>query len=74
MGHVDHGKTTLLDAIRKTSVVATHGPDATELAAVEGEVDLDVDHPAVAPPHEVPAGIPVEAAHEQESGEDAPAA
>jgi hypothetical protein len=41
---------------------------------VEGEVDLDVDHPAVAPPDEVPAGIPVEAAHDQESGEDAPAA
>jgi N utilization substance protein A len=55
-------------------VVATHGPDATELAAVEGEVDLDVDHPAVASPHEVPAGVPVEAAHDQEGGEDAPAA
>ncbi len=63
-----------LDPEAPADVVATHGPDATELAAVEGEVDLDVDHPAVAPPHEVPAGIPVEAAHEQESGEDAPAA
>jgi hypothetical protein len=31
-------------------------------------------HPTVAPPDEVPAGIPVESAHEQESGEDAPAA
>jgi N utilization substance protein A len=64
----------LLDPEAPGDVVATHGPDATEIAAVEGEVDLDVDHPAVAPPHEVPAGIPVEAAHEQESGEDAPAA
>jgi transcription termination/antitermination protein NusA len=63
-----------LDPEAPADVVATHGPDATELAAVEGEVDLDVDHPAVAPPHEVPAGIPVEAAHDQESGEDAPAA
>jgi N utilization substance protein A len=64
----------LLDPEAPGDVVATHGPDATEIAAVEGEVDLDVDHPAVASPHEVPAGIPVEAAHEQESGEDAPAA
>jgi transcription termination/antitermination protein NusA len=63
-----------LDPEAPADVVATHGPDATELAAVEGEVDLDVDHPAVAPPDEVPAGIPVEAAHDQESGEDAPAA
>ncbi len=39
--------------------------------AEEGEVDLDVSHPATAPPHEVPAGIPVE--HE-EGGEDTPAA
>jgi N utilization substance protein A len=64
----------LLDPEAPADVVATHGPDATEIAASEGEVDLDVDHPAVAPPHEVPAGIPVEVVHEQESGEDAPAA
>jgi N utilization substance protein A len=64
----------LLDPEAPGDVVATHGPDATKIAADEGEVDLDVDHPAVAPPHEVPAGIPVEATHEQESGEDAPAA
>src|SRR3954463_7045510 len=61
----------LLDAEAPADVVATHGPDATEIAAEEGEVDLDVSHPATAPPHEVPAGIPVE--HE-EGGEGAPAA
>ena len=52
-------------------MVATHGPAATEIAAAEGEVDLDVAPPTLAPPHEVPAGIPVE--HE-ESGEGTPAA
>ena len=63
-----------LESEAPADIVATHGPDATEIAAVEGEVDLDVVHPTVAPPDEVPAGIPVESAHEQESGEDAPAA
>jgi transcription termination/antitermination protein NusA len=61
-----------IDSEAPADAVATHGPDATELAAEEGEVDLDVSHPAMAPPDEVPAGIPVE--HERESGEDAPAA
>ena len=60
-----------LESEAPADVVATHGPDATEIAAEEGEVDLDVSHPATAPPHEVPAGIPVE--HE-EGGEGAPAA
>src|SRR5947207_3320783 len=32
----------------------------------EDEVDLDVSHPRVAPPEEVPAGIPVEAATDEE--------
>jgi N utilization substance protein A len=60
-----------IDSEAPADVVATHGPDATEIAAEEGEVDLDVSHPQIAPPDEVPAGIPVE--HE-EGGEGAPAA
>lgn len=63
-----------LESEAPADVAATHGPDATEIAAVEGEVDLDVEHPTLAPPDEVPAGIPVESAHEGESGEDVPAA
>jgi N utilization substance protein A len=55
-------------------VVATHGPDATEIAAAEGEVDLDVEHPEIAAPEEVPAGIPVESGRDRESGEEAPTA
>ena len=55
-------------------MAATHGPDATEIAAVEGEVDLDVEHPAIAAPEEVPAGIPVESGRDRESGEEAPTA
>ncbi|HWJ31935.1 MAG TPA: transcription termination factor NusA [Gaiellaceae bacterium] len=61
-----------LESEAPADVVATHDPSATEVAAAEGEVDLDVSHPAVAPPEEVPAGIPVQ--REQESGEGTPAA
>src|SRR5512132_3099693 len=60
-----------LESEAPADIAATHGPDATEIAAEEGEVDLHVSHPQVAPPDEVPAGIPVE--HE-EGGEDTPAA
>src|SRR5437868_7097983 len=61
-----------LESEATADAVATHGPDATEIAAAEGEVDLDVEHPAVAAPEEVPAGIPVE--HDHQSGEESPTA
>jgi N utilization substance protein A len=49
-----------VDSAAPADAVATHGADATAIAAAEGEVDLDVSHAEVAPLPEVPAGIPVE--------------
>src|SRR4051794_4113646 len=60
-----------LESEAPADVVATHGPDATEIAAADGEVDLDVAPSTLAAPDEVPAGIPVE---HGEAGEGTPAA
>jgi transcription termination/antitermination protein NusA len=49
-----------LESEAPADAAATHGPSAVAVAEAEGEVDLDVSHPAVAPPDEVPAGVPVE--------------
>src|SRR5919109_1305734 len=64
-----------LDSEAPADAAATHRPDADVVAEAEGEVDLDVAHPQVAQPHEVPAGIPVEhPAPRDQSEEGTPAA
>ncbi|HYY03441.1 MAG TPA: transcription termination factor NusA [Gaiellaceae bacterium] len=49
-----------LESEGTADVAATHGPDAVELAAAEGEVDLDTVHVEHAKPDPVPAGIAIE--------------
>jgi N utilization substance protein A len=49
-----------IDAEAPADAAATHGPPATVIAEAEGEVDLDATQHAIAPPEEIPAGIPVE--------------
>src|SRR5207244_2779469 len=61
-----------LDSEAPADVAATHGPDATEIAAAEGEVDLDTVRPERAEPQQVPAGIAVEQTSEAEGAEEAP--
>jgi len=56
-----------LDDAAPADAAATHGPPAEVIAELEGEVDLEASHPQVAPPPEVPAGIPVE--HEEPRAE-----
>jgi transcription termination/antitermination protein NusA len=49
-----------VESAAPADAAATHGPSATVVAAADGEVDLDTVHHELAPPDEVPAGIPVE--------------
>ncbi|TMK61578.1 MAG: transcription termination/antitermination protein NusA [Actinobacteria bacterium] len=63
-----------LESEAPADVAATHGPPATEIAAAEGEVDLDTVHPRHAPPEQVPAGVPIEVEAEAATDEGTPAA
>src|SRR5207245_3120117 len=62
-----------LESEAPADAAATHGPPATAIADAEGEVDLDIAPPKVAPPDEIPAGIPIEKAS-HDGDEQAPAA
>ena len=59
-----------LDSKGTADVASTHGPDASAVAEAEDEVDLDTAHPRVAPPEEVPAGIPVD--HDSAAADEGP--
>jgi transcription termination/antitermination protein NusA len=62
----------IFDSEAPADIAATHGPDATELAATEGEVDLDTVRPEHAEPDQVPAGIAVEPTSEPAAAEATP--
>jgi transcription termination/antitermination protein NusA len=62
----------ILDSEAPADVAATHGPDATEIAATEGDVDLDTVDPGHARPEQVPAGIAVEPSSARESADATP--
>jgi N utilization substance protein A len=55
-----------LESEAPADAAATHGPSAEAVAEAEGEVDLDVTHPATAPPEQRPAGIPIEPTLDEE--------
>src|SRR3954451_14216628 len=58
-----------LESEAPADAVATRAPDATAVAAAEGEVDLDTVRHETAPPEERPEGIPVEpVSHDDEGG------
>jgi transcription termination/antitermination protein NusA len=63
-----------LESAAPADAAATHGPDAEVIAEDEGEVDLDVAHPKVAEPEQVPAGIPVEQTSADDEPEETPPA
>jgi transcription termination/antitermination protein NusA len=56
-----------LESEAPADAAATHGPDADVVAAAADEVDLDVSHPRIAPPEQVPAGIPIETTATEEA-------
>jgi hypothetical protein len=61
-----------VDSEAPADVASTHGPDAVELAADEGEVDLDAVHVQRAQPDPVPAGIAIHPAEEAGDGAAGP--
>jgi len=63
-----------LESEAPADVAATLGPDATEIAAAEGEVDLDTVRPKTAEPHQIPAGVPIEPAVDRPPDEETPTA
>jgi N utilization substance protein A len=62
----------ILESEAPADVAATQGPDATEIAASGGEVDLDTVHPEHAEPDQVPAGIAVEPTSDAATAEATP--